>query len=240
MSYRSAGRVDRHILAESQDGQITLDVQLEDETVWLTQAQMSRLFDTTKQNVSLHINNCFREGELDENSVVKESLTTGSDGKNYRTKCYALDVIISVGYRVKSQRGVEFRRWATNILRRYIVAGHVENEQRLKQLGQAAKIMARIPEELETRQILDIVQTYTRAFELLDSYDHHCVPGVKTRNAVYELSYNECMDVIGEFKSTQNGELFGVEKDDSFKSSIAAIAVCAFIALKLRAGRNFL
>ena len=123
------------VLFESADQEVRLDVGFDGETAWLTQAQMAELFATTKQNVSLHANNCFREGELERSSVIKDSLTTASDGKRYRTKLYNLDVIISIGYRVKSQRGVEFRRWATDVLRRYIVAGHAENERRPEQLG---------------------------------------------------------------------------------------------------------
>ncbi len=104
------------VLFESSDGEVLLDVQTDNETVWLNQDQMALLFDTSKQNISLHINNCFREGELEKDSVVKKSLTTARDGKAYRVGYYNLDVIISVGYRVKSQRGVEFRRWATYVL----------------------------------------------------------------------------------------------------------------------------
>ena len=135
----------RIVLFESADGEVSLSVNVDEETVWLTQAQMAELFATTKQNVSLHVNNCFREGELEPEAVVKDSLTTAADGKRYRVRLYNLDVIISVGYRVKSSRGVEFRRWATDVLRRYVVAGHAENERRLEQLGQVAKIMARVP-----------------------------------------------------------------------------------------------
>ena len=152
------------VLFESADQEVRLDVGFDGETVWLTQGQMAELFATTKQNVSLHINNCFREGELERTSVVKDSLTTAADGKRYRTRLYNLDVIISVGYRVKSRRGVEFRRWATDVLRRYVVAGHVENERRLEQLGKVTKVMARIPDDLGTRQVLDIVQSYTAAW----------------------------------------------------------------------------
>ncbi|MBO4749678.1 MAG: virulence RhuM family protein [Lachnospiraceae bacterium] len=107
------------VLFETEDKEIKLNVPIEQETVWLTQAQMTELFATSKQNVSLHINNCFREGELDKNSVVKDFFTTASDGKKYKTKYYNLDVIISVGYRVKSKRGVEFRRWANSVLKAY-------------------------------------------------------------------------------------------------------------------------
>ena len=106
-----------------------LEVRVEDETVWLTQAQMLNLFDSTKQNISLHINNIFKEGELDQNAVVKEYLTTASDGKKYKTKYYNLDVIISVGYRVKSQRGTQFRIWANKVLKDYLLRGHAINQR---------------------------------------------------------------------------------------------------------------
>ena len=109
------------VLFETEDAKVRLTVPIQEDTVWLTQAQMTELFDTSKQNVSLHINNCFKEGELDKDSVVKDFLTTASDGKNYKTKYYNLDVIISVGYRVKSQRGIEFRRWANKVLKDYII-----------------------------------------------------------------------------------------------------------------------
>ena len=121
---------------ESEDGEVWLDVGFDGNTVWLTQAQMASLFMTTKQNISLHVGNCFREGELSRETVVKESFITASDGKRYRTKLFNLDVIISVGYRVKSQRGIEFRRWATSVLRQYIIEGHAENRRRLAQLNQ--------------------------------------------------------------------------------------------------------
>ena len=114
------------------DGKLKLDVRFEGETVWLTQAHMAELFQTTKQNISLHHQNLFSEGELPESSVVKESLTTAGDGKNYATKFYNLDVIISVGYRVKSLRGTQFRIWATQRLREYIVKGFVLDDERLK------------------------------------------------------------------------------------------------------------
>jgi hypothetical protein len=120
------------LVYQTEDGKLKLDVRFEGETVWLTQQHMAELFQTTKQNVSLHIKNTFSEGELLEDSVVKESLTTAVDGKNYATKFYNLDVIISVGYRVKSLRGTQFRIWATQRLREYIVKGFVLDDERLK------------------------------------------------------------------------------------------------------------
>lgn len=117
------------ILYQSNELAEHIEVKLEDDTVWLTQAQMTLLFKQTKQNISLHINNCFKEGELMPDSVVKESLTTAKDGKKYSTKYYNLDVIISVGYRVKSKQGTQFRIWATHVLRDYLLKGYALNQR---------------------------------------------------------------------------------------------------------------
>ncbi|MDP2338549.1 MAG: RhuM family protein [Bacteroidota bacterium] len=124
------------LIYQTEDGITKIDVRLENETVWLNQAQMVKLFQTTKQNISLHVRNIFDEGELHEDPVVKEYLTTASDGKNYRTKYYNLDVIISVGYRVKSHRGIQFRIWATQRLKEYIIKGFTLDDERLKAAGQ--------------------------------------------------------------------------------------------------------
>ncbi|MDZ4204121.1 MAG: virulence RhuM family protein [Bacteroidales bacterium] len=123
------------LLYQTEDGQTKVEVRMENETVWLTQAQMVELFQTTKQNISLHIRNIFQDGELQEVSVVKEYLTAASDGKNYKTKYYNLDVIISVGYRVKSYRGTQFRIWATQQLKEFLIKGFVLNDERLKETG---------------------------------------------------------------------------------------------------------
>jgi hypothetical protein len=129
------------VLFETKDKSKLLSVQMDGNTVWLSQAQMAELFDTTKQNVSLHANNCFKEGELDRNSVVKDFLTTATDGKQYKTKHYNLDVIISVGYRVKSKRGVEFRQWASKVLKQYMIEGYAINEKRLSALEIAKSLI---------------------------------------------------------------------------------------------------
>jgi hypothetical protein len=155
------------IIYQSEDGKTKIDVRIEDETVWLTQSQMVELFQTTKQNVSLHINNAFKEGELDKDSVVKEYLTTAADGKNYRTAFYNLDVIISVGYRVKSLRGTQFRRWALAILREYLVKGFSMNDDLLKKAGGGnywRELLQRIrdiraSEKVFYRQVLDLYAT---------------------------------------------------------------------------------
>jgi hypothetical protein len=124
------------LIYQTEDGNTQIDVRLENETVWLNQAQMVELFQTTKQNISLHINNIFKEGELQEDSVVKYSLTTAADGKKYRNKYFNLDVIISVGYRVKSHRGTQFRIWAIQRLNEFIIKGFTLDDERLKAAGQ--------------------------------------------------------------------------------------------------------
>ena len=136
---------------------------------------------------------------------------------------YSLDVIISVGYRVKSQRGVEFRRWATDVLKRYILQGHAENDARLRQLGTVARIIERLPGELASRQILDIVESCTDAYTLLDAYDREAVPRPRGVRSTYVLDYHECMELIAQMRPRFGSEIFGREKDESFRSSVAAI-----------------
>lgn len=148
------------LVYQTQDGKLKIDVRFDDETVWLSQQQMAELFQTTKQNVSLHIQNVFSERELAEDSVVKESLTTAADHKNYATKFYNLDVIISVGYRVKSHRGTQFRMWATQRLREYIVKGFALDDERLKNPDQPFDYF----EEL-TRRIQDIRTSERRFYQ---------------------------------------------------------------------------
>ncbi|MGB4415325.1 MAG: virulence RhuM family protein [Paludibacter sp.] len=153
------------LIYQSGDGQIKIQVRLEDNTVWITQADMAELFQTTKQNISLHIKNIFKEGELDENSVVKENLTTASDGKSYEVNHYNLDVIISVGYRVKSLRGTQFRIWATERLREYLIKGFTMNDDLLKQGGgYFEELLERIrdirsSEKIFYRKVLEIYAT---------------------------------------------------------------------------------
>lgn len=155
------------IMYQTEDGLTKIDVTLEDETVWLNQAQMAELFQTTKQNISYHINNCFKEGELNETSVVKDFLTTAADGKPYNTHYYNLDVIISVGYRVKSLRGTQFRIWANSVLKEYLIKGFAMNDDLLKSSGGGdyfKELLDRIrdirsSERVFYRQILDIYAT---------------------------------------------------------------------------------
>lgn len=132
-------------------------------------------------------------------------------------------MILSIGYRVKSQRGVEFRRWATNVLHKLIIQGHVENERRLEQLGTVAQIIERLPEDLGSREILDIVESYIDVFKLLDEYDRESIDRPKGQTGIYTLEYELCMRLIAQMRSRFTSDLFGVEKDESFRSSISVI-----------------
>ena len=155
------------IMYTTDDGQVEIEVRLEDENVWLTQKAMAELFNTTKQNISLHINNIFEENELNSDSVVKENLTTAQDGKNYKTKYYNLDLIIAVGYRVKSVRGTQFRIWANKLIREYLIKGYNLNVNRFKNNGGGIyfeEVLEKIrdirsSEKVFWRKILDIYAT---------------------------------------------------------------------------------
>lgn len=136
---------------------------------------------------------------------------------------YTLDVIISVGYRVKSKRGVEFRRWVNSVLKQYILQGYAVNDKRIAQLGEVIKIMKRTENTLDSRQVLTVIEKYSAALELLDSYDHQSMNRPKGNDATYVLSYEECMDVISHMRFGDESDLFGREKDDSFRGSIGNI-----------------
>ena len=208
------------VLFQSKDGAVSLNVDVKDETVWLTQAQMSTLFDCDQPTISRHINNVFREGELDKESNMHFLHIPNSDK---RTAFYSLDVIISVGYRVKSARGVEFRRWANSVLKQYIIKGYAVNDTRLKQLGQVIDLLQRTEDEHDAKQVLSVIEKYHTALDLLDDYDHQTMKRPDGRGAVYVLSYDECISVIGSMRFGDESDLFGREKDDSFKGSIGNI-----------------
>lgn len=208
------------VLFTSGDGEISLPVNLEEETVWLSQAQMSSLFGRDQSVIARHINNVYEDGEVSPESSM-HFLHNSSSEQSIRI--YNLDVIISVGYRVKSQRGVEFRRWATGVLRQYILEGHVENERRLRQLGSVVNIIERIPNDIGSRELLDIIESYTDVFTLLDAYDRESIARPEGTKSTFALDYDECMGLIGQMRGKFQSELFGREKDDSFRSSIAVI-----------------
>ena len=216
------------VLFETADNEVSLQVQMQDETVWLTRNQMAELFDRDVKTIGKHINNAIRE-ELAGQVVVAKFATTTQHGaipgktQTHMTDYYNLDVIISVGYRVKSQRGVEFRRWANSVLKEYILKGYTVNDKRIDQLGQIVQIMKRAESQLDAQQVLSVVESYSAALDMLDDYDHQTLAKPRGNRATYVLTYDECRSVIDKMKFVSDSDLFGNEKDDSFKGSIGAI-----------------
>ena len=210
------------VLFETEDNQITLSVPVSGETVWLTQDQMSELFDTARSSIAYHIGNIFKENELDRDTSV-EIFDRSENNASRPPQYYNLDVIISVGYRVKSKRGVEFRKWANSVLRQYILQGYVVNDNRINQLGEVIRIMKRTENFLDSRQVLTVIEKYSEALELLDLYDHQTMERPKGNAADYVLTYEECREVISNMRFGDDSDLFGKEKDDSFKGSIGNI-----------------
>jgi len=208
------------VIFETEDKSVTLPVAVENETVWLNQSQMIELFDRDQSVISRHIRNVFKEQEVDEKSNMHFLHIANSDKP---VAYYSLDVIISVGYRVKSKRGVEFRRWANSVLKQYILKGYAINNNRIKQLGEVIRIMKRTEDSLDSKQVLSVIERYNTALDLLDSYDHQNMKRPKGNEATYVLTYEECMKVIDSMKFGSESELFGKEKDDSFKGSIGNI-----------------
>lgn len=227
-------------LYQIEDGQTTLDVQLKDETVWLTQAQMVELFQRDKRTVSEHIRNIFKEGELEEEAVVRKSRTTAADGKKYQTASYNLDVIISVGYRVKSQRGTQFRIWATSVLKEYLVRGYAHNQRRLAEKGieEVRGVLALLADTLEQhclvnesgQAVLDLVRRYAVTWKLLLQYDEDklVLPATthKGEEAVFDLvAVRRAIDCL-RTELAAKGEatdLFGRERGDSLAALLGAI-----------------
>lgn len=208
------------VLFETEDKNVILPVVVENETVWLSQAQMTTLFDVDRTVITRHVNKVFKENEVEEKSNVHFLHIANSDKP---VKFYSLDVIISVGYRVKSKRGVEFRRWANAVLKQYIIRGYAVNNNRINQLGEVIRIMKRTENALDSKQILSVIEKYNTALELLDSYDHQTMKRPKGNATTYVLTYEECKDVIATMRFGDESELFGKEKDDSFKGSIGNI-----------------
>lgn len=219
------------------DGNTEISVTIEQETVWLNLNQIVELFDRDKSVISRHITNIFREGELERGSVIAINATTASDGKTYLVDYFNLDVIISVGYRVKSKQGTQFRIWANKVLREYLLQGYTVNQkelekknEKLKGLQETVRIIRNsiIAKELtgaETTGLLDIIADYSYALDILDQYDYQTLKITETTTGEnYRLTYHEAIHQIKKaMKVHGNSELFGREKDASFRSSIGAI-----------------
>ena len=226
------------IIYQTEDGQTQVDVRLENETVWLTQAQMAELFEKTPQNITMHIGNAYKEGELEKESTCKEYLQVQQEGKrkvSRMVKYYDLDVIISVGYRVKSKRGTAFRIWARKVLREYLVKGYAVNEcMRKEQIGELRQLVGMLGRTIqnqpllsndETNALFEVVTDYTYALDTLDNYDYERLTINKTtKEEPFHATYENAMEAINGLREKFGGSvLFGNEKDDSFKSSIGQI-----------------
>lgn len=223
---------DKIVIYRTADGQTSIDVKLEDETVWLSANQMANLFDRDEKTIRKHINNVFSEGELE-----KENNThfLRVDGVKQPVAFYSLDVIISVGYRVKSQRGTQFRIWANKVLKEYLVKGYVVNkvltEQRYTELKQLVTVLGRTVKAQEALtsedalNLVEVVSDYTYALDTLDKYDYQQLAVEQTTNEIkFHATYEGAMQTIEELKEKFGGsQWFAHEKDDSFKSSIGQI-----------------
>ncbi len=181
---------------------------------------MAALFGRDEKTVRKHINNVFSEDEV---SKINNTQKMRVEGVKQLVPYYTLDVIISVGYRVKSKRGVEFRKWANSVLKQYILQGYAVNSSRITQLGEVIRIMKRTENTLDSRQVLAVIEKYSEALTMLDSYDHQNMSRPKGNNASYRLTYEECTEVISHMRFGDESDLFGREKDDSFRGSIGNI-----------------
>jgi prophage maintenance system killer protein len=223
------------ILYNAEDGKVQLEVHLEKDTVWLTQDQMADLFGRERSVITKHLRNVFKEGELEEASVRAKFAHTAGDGKTYQVQCYNLDVIISVGYRVKSKRGTQFRQWATQVLREHLVRGFTLNEKRLQDQEQKLEDLRRTVGLLEqtlvhqaigldeAKGLLQVITDYAYALTTLDRFDHGTLAIEQTtRPAAYLMTYEAAIKIVTAMKAGFGG-LFGLEKDQGFKSALGAV-----------------
>jgi len=213
------------IIFENQE--VKLEVNMKDETVWLSLEQMAKLFGRDKSVISRHIKNAISE-ELD-NSVVAKFATTAQDGKTYQVDYYNLDMIISVGYRVKSQNGVIFRKWATKILKEYMIKGYAVNEKRLEYLEKTVKLIdiaGRIDHELkgtEAQDIIKVINNYSNALNLLDDYDHKTMTKPKGTKSNEQIKYENCIDIINKLRFSNDSNLFALKRNRGLESIIGNI-----------------
>ena len=206
---------------------VKLEVNMKDETVWLNANQMAELFGRDYKTIRKHINNVLKE-ELD-NSTVANFATTAKDGKNYQVNYYNLDMIISIGYRVKSQNGVIFRKWATKILKDYMIKGYAVNQKRLEYLEKTVKLIdiaGRIDTELkgnEAQEIIKVINNYSNALDLLDDYDHKRITKPNGTKDNKQINYEDCLNIIAKLKFSNNSKLFALERNQGLKEIIGTI-----------------
>ena len=210
-----------------ENGEVKLDVNVKDETVWLILDQLTKLYGRDKSVISRHIKNALRE-ELDE-TVVAKFATTAKDGKTYKVDYYNLDLIISVGYRVHSKRGIEFRKWANKVLKDYLIKGYAINQKRLEYLEKTVKLIdiaGRIDHELkdsEAQGIIKVINNYSSALDLLDDYDHKTVIKPNGTKSLNKIKYEDCIDIINKLKFSSDSNLFALERDKGLKAIIGDI-----------------
>lgn len=214
------------IIFENQN--VKLEVNVNDETVWLSLDQMGKLFDRDKSVISRHIKNVLSE-ELNNESVVAKFATTANDGKTYQVDYYNLDVIISVGYRVKSKNGIIFRKWANRILKDYLIKGYAANQKRLDYLEKTVKLIDianRIDERLDgddAKEILKVIGNYSRALDLLDDYDYKRIEKVNGNNSNLQIKYHDCIDIISDLRFNEKSNLFALERNNGLEAIIGNI-----------------
>ena len=218
-------RENKIILFENQE--VKLEVNMKDETVWLNANQLSKLFDRDSKTIRKHINNALNE-ELDD-SVVAKFATTAKDGKTYQVEYYNLDMIISVGYRVKSKNGIIFRKWATKVLKDYMIKGYAVNQKRLEYLEKTIKLIdiaGRMDAELkggEAWEIIKVINNYSSALNLLDDYDHKRITKPTGTKNDKQVTYEDCMNIIGKLKFNSDSNLFALERNEGLKEVIGTI-----------------
>ena len=212
------------VIFENQD--VKLEVNMKEETVWLTQAQMTKLFKVKQNTIAEHISNIFEEGELDERTSI--GISDKSSGGR-KPKLYNLYVIISVGYRVKSQNGVIFRKWANKVLKDYLLKGYVVNQKRLEYLEKTIKLIdiaGRIDTELkgnEAQEIIKVINNYSNALNLLDDYDHKRITKPNGTKNNKQVTYEDCMNIVGKLKFNSDSDLFALERNEGLKAIIGTI-----------------
>lgn len=217
------------MIFETKDNEIKLTVPVENETVWLTQAQMTELFQVDRTVITRHVNNVFKENELLRKSNVQKMHIPNSDRP---VQFYSLEVIISVGYRVKSNRGVEFRQWANSVLKQYIMQGYAINEKRLAALQRTVDIQTKMLAstlEVDEAELLKAVNLYTNALMLLDQYDHQSIKKPAGNKAIYRITYEDCRNMVNEMEDSFHSDVFGVEKEKGkVEGILAAVYQSAF------------
>ena len=212
------------ILFENQN--VKLEVNMKDETVWLTQEQMAKLFGKDRTVITRHINNIFKDGELEEKSNVQKMHFANSDKP---VRLYNLDVIISVGYRVKSQNGIIFRKWANKVLKDYLLKGYVVNQKRLEYLEKTIKLIdiaGRIDTELkgtEAQEIIKVINNYSNALNLLDDYDHKRITKPSGTKDNKKITYEDCISIVNKLKFNSDSDLFALERNEGLKAIIGTI-----------------